>query len=123
MSAEVPVLMSQIKAGKAKLLAVASQTRSEAMPDVPTFVELGYPDVVADNWSGLLAPPNTPPEVIAKLNAAFNEVVKDPDVKRRLAEVGVAPIGGTPQDLTALVTSETARWRKVVAETGVKAGP
>ncbi len=121
MSAEVPVLMSQIKAGKAKLLAVASQTRSDAMPDVPTFVELGYPDVVADNWSGVLAPPKTPPEVVAKLNAAFNAVVKDPDVQRRLAEVGVAPIGGTPDDLTALITSETARWRKVVAETGVKA--
>jgi tripartite-type tricarboxylate transporter receptor subunit TctC len=121
MSAEVPVLMSQIKAGKAKLLAVASQTRSDAMPGVPTFVELGYPDVVADNWSGLVAPPKTPPEIVAKLNAAFNAVVKDPDVRRRLAEMGVAPIGGSPDDLTALITSETARWRKVVAETGVKA--
>jgi tripartite-type tricarboxylate transporter receptor subunit TctC len=122
MSAEMPVLMAQIRAGKAKILAVASPSRSEAMPDVPTFVELGYPDVVADNWSGLLAPPNTPPEIVARLNAAFNAVVKDPDVRRRLAEVGVSTIGGSPQDLTALITRETARWRKVVAATGVKAG-
>ncbi len=120
MSAEVPVLMPQIKAGKAKILAVAAQSRSEVMPDVPTWAELGYPDVVADNWSGVLAPPRTPAAIVRKLNAAFNAVVKDPDVRRRLADVGVSTIGGTPEDLTALITSETARWRKVVAETGVK---
>lgn len=120
MSAEVPVLISQIKAGKAKILAVASQSRFEGMPDVPTFAELGYPDVVADNWTGLLAPPKTRPEVVAELNAAFNAVLRDPDVRRRLAEVGVSTIGGTPEDLTALITRETARWHKVVAQTGVK---
>jgi tripartite-type tricarboxylate transporter receptor subunit TctC len=78
--------------------------------------------VVADNWSGLLAPPKTPPAIVARLNAAFNTVVRDPDVRRRLAEAGVSTIGGTPEDLTALITRETARWRKVVAQTGVKAG-
>jgi tripartite-type tricarboxylate transporter receptor subunit TctC len=120
MSAEVPVLMPQIKAGKAKILAISAQSRSDVMPDVPTFAELGYADVVADNWSGVLAPPKTPAAIVAKLNAAFNAVVKDPDVRRRLAETGVSTIGGTPEDLTALINSETARWRKVVAETGVK---
>jgi tripartite-type tricarboxylate transporter receptor subunit TctC len=120
MSAEVPVLMAQIKAGKAKILAVAAQNRSDVLPDVPTFAELGYPDVVADNWSGVLAPPKTPPAIVARLNAAFNAVVKDPDVRKRLADVGVSTIGGTPEDLTALITRETARWRKVVAETGVR---
>jgi tripartite-type tricarboxylate transporter receptor subunit TctC len=122
MSAEVPVLMAQIKDGKAKILAVAAQNRSDVLPNVPTFAELGYPDVVADNWSGLLAPPNTPPAIVARLNVAFNAVVRDPDVRRQLAEAGVSTIGGTPQDLTALITSETARWRKVVAQTGVRAG-
>ena len=120
MSAEVPVLMPQIKAGKAKILAVAAQARSDVLPDVPTFAELGYADVVADNWSGVLAPPKTPPAIVAKLNAVFNAVVKDPEVKRKLADNGVSTIGGTPDDLTALITSETARWRKVVAETGIK---
>jgi tripartite-type tricarboxylate transporter receptor subunit TctC len=120
MSAEVPVLMSQIKAGTAKILAVAAQGRSDVLPDVPTWSELGYPDVVADNWSGVLAPPKTPTAVVAKLNAAFNSVVRDPDVRRRLADVGVSTIGGTPEDLTALITRETERWHKVVEETGVK---
>ena len=123
MSAEVPVLMPQIKAEKAKFLAVAAQSRSDVIPDVPTWPELGYPDVVADNWSGVLAPPRTPPAIVAKLNAAFNAVVKDPEVKRKLADNGVSTIGGTPEDLTALITSETARWHKVVAATGVKAAP
>jgi tripartite-type tricarboxylate transporter receptor subunit TctC len=121
MSAEVPVLMPQIKAGKAKVLAISAQSRSDVMPDIPTFAELGYPDVVADNWSGVLAPPKTPPAIVAKLNAAFNSVVKDPEVRRKLADNGVSTIGGTPEDLSALITSETVRWRKVVAETGVKA--
>lgn len=123
MSAEVPVLMPQIKAGKAKVLAISAQSRSDVIPDIPTFAELGYPDVVADNWSGVLAPPKTPPAIVAKLNAAFNSVVKDPEVRRKLADNGVSTIGGTPEDLSALISSETARWRKVVAETGVKASP
>jgi tripartite-type tricarboxylate transporter receptor subunit TctC len=123
MSAEVPVLMPQIKAGKAKVLAISAQSRSDVMPDIPTFAELGYPDVVADNWSGVLAPPKTPAAIVAKLNAAFNSVVKDPEVRRKLADNGVSTIGGTPEDLSALISSETARWRKVVAETGVKASP
>ncbi|HEX4553938.1 MAG TPA: tripartite tricarboxylate transporter substrate binding protein [Xanthobacteraceae bacterium] len=121
MSAEVPVLMPQIKAGKAKILAVSAQGRSDVLPDVPTFAELGYPDVVADNWSGVLAPPNTPPAIVARLNQAFNAVVRDPEVRRRFADNGVSTIGGTPEDLTELIRSETARWRKVVKETGVKA--
>jgi len=122
LSAELPVMISQIKAGKLSILAVASQSRSDAVPNVPTFVELGYPDVVADNWSGVLAPPKTPPEIVAKLNAAFNSVVRDPDVQHRLADVGIATIGGSPDDLTKLITSETTRWHKVVAETGMKVG-
>ena len=120
MSAEVPVLMPQIKAGKAKILAVSAQNRSDVLPEVPTFAELGYPDVIADNWSGVLAPPKTPPAIVARLNQAFNAVVRDPEVRRRFAENGVSTIGGTPEDLTELIKSETARWRKVVKETGVK---
>jgi tripartite-type tricarboxylate transporter receptor subunit TctC len=120
MSAEVPVLMPQIKAGKAKILAVSAQNRSDVLPEVPTFAELGYPDVIADNWSGVLAPPKTPAAIVARLNQAFNAVVRDPEVRRRFAENGVSTIGGTPEDLTELIKSETTRWRKVVKETGVK---
>jgi tripartite-type tricarboxylate transporter receptor subunit TctC len=120
MSAEVPVLMPQLKTGKAKVLAVAAQNRSDVLPDVPTFVELGFSDVVADNWSGVLAPARTPPTVIAKLNAALNAAVRDPETRAKLADNGVSATGGSPEDLVALIAAETTRWRKVVKEIGVK---
>jgi tripartite-type tricarboxylate transporter receptor subunit TctC len=122
MSAEVPVLLAQIKAGKGRILAVASSERSDVLPQVPTFAELGYPDVVADNWTGMLAPARTPPAIVAKLNRALNDVVDDREVKRRLAEVGVSTTGGSAADLTALIARETERWRKVVTALGVRAG-
>jgi tripartite-type tricarboxylate transporter receptor subunit TctC len=120
MSAEVPVLMPQLKTGKAKVLAVAAQNRSDVLPDVPTFVELGFADVVADNWSGVLAPARTPPAIIAKLNAALNAAVRDPETRAKLADNGVSATGGSPEDLVALIAAETTRWRKVVKEIGVK---
>ncbi|HEX9556210.1 MAG TPA: tripartite tricarboxylate transporter substrate binding protein [Reyranella sp.] len=120
MSAEVPVLMPQLKTGKAKVLAVAAQNRSDVLPDVPTFAELGFADVVADNWSGALAPARTPPVVIAKLNAALNAAVHNPETRAKLADNGVSATGGSPEDLIALIAAETARWRKVVKEIGVK---
>ena len=120
MSAEVPVLMPQLKTGKAKVLAVAAQNRSDVLPEVPTFVELGFADVVADNWSGVLAPARTPPAVIAKLNAALNAAVRDPETRAKLADNGVSATGGSPEDLVALIATETTRWRKVVKEIGVK---
>ena len=120
MSAEVPVLMPQLKTGKAKVLAVAAQNRSDVLPDVPTFAELGFSDVVADNWSGVLAPARTPPAVIAKLNAALNAAVRDPETRTKLADNGVSATGGSPEDLVALIAAETTRWRKVVKEIGVK---
>ena len=120
MSAEVPVLMPQLKTGKAKVLAVAAQNRSDVLPDVPTFAELGFPDVVADNWSGVLAPARTPPAVIAKLNAALNAAVRDPETRTKLADNGVSATGGSSEDLVALIAAETTRWREVVKEIGVK---
>jgi tripartite-type tricarboxylate transporter receptor subunit TctC len=123
MSADVPVLLPQIRAGKGRILAVAAAARSDVLPDVPTFAELGYPDVVADNWSGVLAPARTPAAVVARLNGAINAVTADPQVKRKLAESGVSVLGGSPADLAALMRRETERWRTVVAELGVRAGP
>jgi tripartite-type tricarboxylate transporter receptor subunit TctC len=120
MSADVPVLLPQIKAGKGRILAVAAAERSDVLPDVPTFAELGYPDVVADNWSGVLAPAGTPAPVVARLNAAFNAVLGDAEVRRKLAESGVSPLGGSPADLSALMRRESDRWRAVVTELGLK---
>jgi tripartite-type tricarboxylate transporter receptor subunit TctC len=121
MSADVPVLLPQIGAGKGRILAVASAERSDVLPGVPTFSELGYPDVVADNWSGVLAPARTPEAIVHKLNEAFNAVVGNAQIRRKLADNGVSALGGSPGDLTELMRRETDRWRRVVAELGLKA--
>ncbi len=119
-SADVPVLLPLIKAGKGRILAVASAQRSDTLPDVPTFAEVGYPDVVADNWSGVLAPAGTPAAIVQKLNTTLNAVVSDPEFKHKLADSGVSVLGGSPADLTALMRRETERWRKVVTDLRLK---
>jgi tripartite-type tricarboxylate transporter receptor subunit TctC len=120
MSADLPSLMPQLRAGKVRGLAVASKTRSDALPGAPTFAELGLADVVADNWSAVVAPARTPRAIVAKLNAAFNAAVDNPDTRARFVENGVSAMTGSPDDLAALIADETARWRKVIGEIGIK---
>jgi tripartite-type tricarboxylate transporter receptor subunit TctC len=85
---DVPTVIAQVKAGKLKALAATSKERSDIFPDVPTFVEQGFADTVANQWAGTLAPALTPPAVIAKLNVAFNAALEDPEVRGKLARAG-----------------------------------
>jgi len=123
MSADLPALIPQLRAGKVKGLAVASKTRSDALPGAPTFTELGYGDVIAENWAAVLAPARTPPAIVAKLNAAFNAALNDPETRVRFAENGVSAMGGSPEELAALIASEKARWSKAVREIGITVQP
>jgi tripartite-type tricarboxylate transporter receptor subunit TctC len=120
MSADLPSLIPQLRGGKLKGLAVASRNRSDALPGAPTFAELGLGEVVADNWAAVLAPARTPPAVVAKLNAAFNAAVNDPETRAKFTENGVSAMGGSPEDLAALIAGETARWRAVIREIGIR---
>ncbi len=122
MNADLPSLVPQLRAGRLRPLAVASTHRSEVLPDTPAWAELGYGDVVADNWSAIVAPARTPPAIVAKLNAAINAAVQDPDVRARFAETGVSAMGGSAEDLAAQIAEETARWRTVIRDIGIK-GP
>lgn len=121
-SADLPALLPQLRAGRMKALAVASGNRSEAL-DAPTFAELGLADVVAENWAAVLAPARTPPAVVAKLSAALQAAVNDPDTRARFTENGVAAMTGSPDDLARLIAGETARWRRVVGEVGIGQAP
>jgi tripartite-type tricarboxylate transporter receptor subunit TctC len=121
MSADVPVLAPQIKAGKVNTLAVSAVERSDVLPDVPTFAELGYPDVNADNWSGVLAPANTSPTIVARLNQAFNAVLAD--IRPRLAENGVSAVGGRQRAFADKIRLETARWRETLSHLKYVAEP
>jgi tripartite-type tricarboxylate transporter receptor subunit TctC len=122
MFADLPVLMPQIRGGTLRAIGVGSRNRATVLPDVPTLDEQGVKDVYADNWYALFAPAKTPAAVIAKLNAAVNTTLKDPEIAKKLIEVGADPAPGTADELGTLLKSELERWGKVVREKNIKEG-
>ncbi len=117
---DVPTVLANVRAGKVKPPAATSKKRSDIFPDVPTFVEQGFADTVADQWAGVLAPAKTPPEVIAKLNAAIVAVMNDPEVRERLKATGTTPSPGSSQDFGQYLRDEYTRWGRIVREKGIK---
>ena len=105
-----------LKAGKLRPLAFTSSKRISGLPDTPTFVESGFPGLVSYSWYGVLAPVGTPPDVVRRVNAEINKLLQLPDVKERLAALGVEPIGGTPEQFAQMIRDDTAKWARVVAE-------
>jgi tripartite-type tricarboxylate transporter receptor subunit TctC len=102
------------KAGRAKILAVASPQRVAAMPDVPTMSELGFPKIVSNTWNILTAPPGTPQAVLVKLNAAVNEALSDVEAKKRFAAMDTTVEGGSIEAARAYVKNDREHWRKVI---------
>ena len=113
----LPSSIEHVRAGKLRALAVTTDKRSDALPDVPTVAET-VPGYEASAWFGMGAPKGTPPEVIAVLNKTINEALADPNIKARLAEMGGMPMGGTPADFGKIIVDETEKWRKVVEFAG-----
>jgi tripartite-type tricarboxylate transporter receptor subunit TctC len=120
MFADVPVLLPQVQAGKIKALAVGGHMKVPALPDLPTMPELGYPQIEADNWYGMVAAGKTPPGIVTKLNAAAVAALNAPEVKEKLSGQGAILVGDTPAQFTAFVRDEVAKWAKVVATAGIK---
>ncbi|AMN41027.1 Bug family tripartite tricarboxylate transporter substrate binding protein [Rhodoplanes sp. Z2-YC6860] len=113
----LPSSIEHIRAGKLRALAVTTDVRSPALPDVPTVADTvkGYE---ASAWFGMGAPKGTPPEVIAVMNKAMNDALADPKLIARLADLGGVPMKGTPEDFGKVIVSETEKWRKVVEFSG-----
>ncbi|HEV2977523.1 MAG TPA: tripartite tricarboxylate transporter substrate binding protein [Casimicrobiaceae bacterium] len=109
-----------IRSGRLRALAISSATRLPLLPDVPTFAELGYPEIEDYTWVGFFAPAGTAPEVVQKLNAAFNRVLQMPEVRDRLEALTFEPIGGSAQQFAEYVRAEVAKWAVVVKQTGAK---
>jgi tripartite-type tricarboxylate transporter receptor subunit TctC len=108
------VLLPLIQAGQLRALAVTSATRIPQLPDVPTMVESGYAGFTTTAWTALLAPAQTPPDVVLRLNAAVNEALKSPELKGALAAISSDPLGGPPETLTRIITADIAIWSPVI---------
>ena len=119
-AADLPVLMSNIRGGKIRPLAVASGQRNPMLKDVSTLAEQGYPNTTVDNWYGLLAPVKTPPAIINKLHDAFVQAINDPGIKAKLIDSGAIPVANTPAEFGKFFRAEYERWGKVVRERGIK---
>ena len=118
--ADVPTIIAQVKAGKLKPLAAASQGRSESFPDVPTLIEQGFADAVANQWAGILAPALTPPSEITKLNGALNAALADPEIRSKLQHAGVTPSPSSSAEFATYLQNEITRWGNVIREKGIK---
>ncbi|MEP6942645.1 MAG: tripartite tricarboxylate transporter substrate binding protein [Betaproteobacteria bacterium] len=116
----VHAVLPQAKAGKLRILAVASAKRSPAAPDVPTVAESGYPEFDVDLWYGLLAPAGTPKDVVARLNAEITQILSAPEMRETLAGQGLEAVTSTPEQFGALMNADLARWAKVIKEAGIK---
>jgi tripartite-type tricarboxylate transporter receptor subunit TctC len=113
----MPSSIGHIQGGKIRAMAVTTEKRSATLPDVPTVAET-VPGYEASAWFGIGAPKGTPADVIDKLNKAVNEALKDPKLVARLADLGGAPMPGTPADFGKVMADEVAKWKKVVEFSG-----
>jgi tripartite-type tricarboxylate transporter receptor subunit TctC len=108
------------RAGKVTILASSGAKRSTALPDVPTFAELGVKDVEALGWFGFFAPARTPAPIVLTLNRAINKALQSPDVAEKLSKVGMDPATGTPEEFGRIVASDYAKWGPIVKASGFK---
>ena len=105
---------AQVAAGKLKGLGVAADKRASVTPNVPTYAEAGFPGFFAASWVGFFAPAKTDPQIIAALNTAINDTIKNPDVRQKLATIGFDPIEGSPAQAEAMFKSEVTKWGDMV---------
>jgi tripartite-type tricarboxylate transporter receptor subunit TctC len=117
---DVPVLLSHIRSGKLRALAITSAQRSSALPDVPSTAEGGYPNVTSDNWYGLILPAATPARVQKRVHDAAVAALKSPALVEQYARVAGIASPGSPQDYAAFLAAEQAKWSKVVTAIGFK---
>ena len=116
-----PVAMGpHIRSGKARALITTTAERIKVLPDVPTLQELGYKDFEYAQWIGVVGPAKMPAPIVNKLSAELAKIVKMPDVYAKVADDGTIMIGSTPEQLGKYIADEAARWRRVVAETGIQ---
>ncbi len=116
----VQTMMPQVKSGKLRALAMTSAKRWPTAPDVPTMAESGYPGMTGGSWIGLLAPAKTPNAIVDKLSAELQKALDTPELRQRLIDYGIEPVGGTPAQFDAFIRSEAVRWADVVKKADIR---
>jgi tripartite-type tricarboxylate transporter receptor subunit TctC len=118
----VPTVIRQARDGKLRALAVTGAKRTPAAPDIPTVAESGIPGYEVTTFYGISAPAKTPRPIIDRLHADIVRAIKSPEVSERMLGLGAAPVGNTPEQYTAFIASEIAKWTKVINAAGIKGG-
>ena len=113
--------INQGKAGKVRLIGVASDRRLPAIPDVPTFIEQGFAGFTGSTWAGMLAPAATPKDIIKRMSDEVSKIIRSEETRVKLDAMGTFAAGGTPEEFDAFIVSETTKWAGVIKDAGVKA--
>jgi tripartite-type tricarboxylate transporter receptor subunit TctC len=117
---DLPVILPHIKAGTLRGIALGAPARVATAPDIPTTAEVGMPDLLIENWYGMIAPAATPSTIVAALNKLATQAMADPSVKEKLADQGLTLEPQTPDEFRALIDAETKKWTKVIKDAGVE---
>jgi tripartite-type tricarboxylate transporter receptor subunit TctC len=120
MFATVASSIGMVKAQKLRPIAVTNSKRFPGLPDLPTIAEAGIPGFAVDNWTGVFVPAGTPRDVVARLNGAFAKAVQVPETRARLLDSGIGVAHNSPEQFTQFIRGETAKWRKVIEQSGVR---
>jgi tripartite-type tricarboxylate transporter receptor subunit TctC len=117
----LPLVLPNIGSGQMHALAIANETRSALLPDVPTLKEGGFGEVVGSAWNGVVAPAGTAPDIVAKLSGALSKILAADDTKDRFAMLGMEAAGGSQQSFARFLTAESDKWAKVIKAAGIQA--
>jgi tripartite-type tricarboxylate transporter receptor subunit TctC len=117
---DLPAILPHIKAGTLRGIALGAPERAPTAPDVPTTAEVGMPDLLIENWYGMIAPGGTPEKIVATLNRLANEAMADAGVKQKLADQGLTVAGDTPEQFREFIDAETRKWADVIKSAGVE---
>ena len=120
MFSPIVIVLPRVREGKVRALAVTSSKRALAAPEYPTIAESGYPGFDVSTWNGLLAPARTPATIVGKLHLETVNALALPDLRSKLAELGLEGVGNSPAEFASFITSEIPKWAKVIKEAGIK---
>jgi len=119
--APIATALPFVKDRRLRGLAVGTAKRVPLLPEIPTVAESGYPDYEASNWHGIAVPAKTPKDIVAALHAAAVAAVKKPEIAKRLLELGLTPVGDTPEEFAVFLRADIEKWRKIVQQKGLTA--